>query len=299
MIHLLINPHAGKGRGHQVGQMVEGVLSERNIPFVKHVTSYAGQAPQLAQNAVQSGCTKLLAVGGDGTLGEATQSLMGTGVVLGIIPAGTGNDYIKTLGISRHPEEALETALGETMDSVDVIQINGRSCLNIASVGIDATTAYYTNRSKFFRGQFAYIYGLLKAYFMAKLPKFTYSIDGSEKAHASCTLAVFANGQFYGGGFRPIPFAKHNDGIMDVMLVDKLSRPRILPLIISYAKGKHVGWDICHFHRCLNFTLHADSSPLIFNVDGETITASDFCIQLVPRSLCVAVPALGEHHANR
>ena len=298
MIHLLINPHSGKGRGEQIGLFVEDVLLKRRIPFTKHVTAYAGHAPDLTRHAVQSGCTKLLAVGGDGTMGEVTQSLMGTDIVLGIIPAGTGNDYIKTLGISRYPEQALETALGNNVDAVDVIRINDRACLNIASVGIDATTAYYTNRSKFFRGQLAYVYGLLKAYFMAKLPQFTYSIDGGTSEHTSCTLAVFANGQFYGGGFNPIPFSKHNDGVMDVLLVDKLSRPRILPLIISYAKGKHVQWSICHFHRCQNFKLKSDATPLIFNVDGEIIEASDFNIQLMPRSLKVAVPSLDDANAT-
>jgi len=259
----------------------------------KHITSYAGHAPLLAKQAIQSGCTKLLAVGGDGTIGEVSQALMDTETVLGIIPAGTGNDYIKSLNISSNIEEAIQIALTGIRETVDVIRVNSRACLNIASIGIDASTAYYANRCKHLRGQFAYIYGLALAFFKAKLPEFTFSIDGGSIQHAACTLAVFANGQYYGGGFRPVPIARHNDGILDVLMIDKLPRLKMLPLMVSYAKGKHVDWNICHFHRCQSIEIHSGCMPLIINVDGEIMVERDIHIQLIPHSLSVSVPPKG------
>lgn len=293
MVHLLINPCAGRGKGEKIGALVERVLLEKNLSYEKMTTQFAGHAPELARQAVQNGCTLILAVGGDGTAGEVAQALIGTDTVLGIIPAGTGNDYIKTLGVNPDWRTALDTALYGERDRVDAMRVNDRICLNIASIGIDACTAYYANRCRIVRGQLAYLWGLLRAFFVATLPAFTYSIDDGPKEHARCTLAVFANGQYYGGLFRPVPIARHNDGIMDVLLVDRLSRPRIIPLIIGYARGKHVDWDVCHFYRCRRIDLQSDEQPMILNVDGEILSAQDLHVQLLPGSVRVAIPEKG------
>jgi YegS/Rv2252/BmrU family lipid kinase len=291
MIHLLINPTAGKGRGEENGKIVERLLTQRQLPFEKHMTEDAGQTTRLAQEAVLDGCTLLLAIGGDGTAGEAAQALIGTDIVLGIIPSGTGNDYVKTIGIPKNNvEAALDIALGNSTQRVDVMMVNDHACLNIASIGLDACSGYYAAKNKVLRGMAAYIYGLAFAYFVGKLPKFSYTIDDGETAHASCTLAAFANGQYYGGGFRPVPFADHTDGIMDVLLVDKLSRLRILPLLASYAKGKHVSWDICHFHRCRRFRLVSDADDVYLNIDGEVTVVKAIEIELIPQAVCIAVP---------
>ena len=293
MIHLLVNPCAGRGKGAKIGALVEQTLSDSQIPFEKTVTAYAGHAPDIARQAVRSGCNLLLAVGGDGTMGEVAQALVDTDTVLGIIPAGTGNDYIKTLGITPTWRDALNIALHGEREDVDALRVNERICLNIASIGIDACTAFYANQRKRLRGQLAYIAGVFQAFFMAKLPEFTYSIDDGPQSHTSCTLAVFANGQYYGGLFRPVPIARHNDGIMDVLFVDKLSRPRILPLIIGYAKGKHVEWDVCHFYRCHHIYLKTDKEPMILNIDGEILTVDHLDVHLLPKCVRVAVPPKG------
>jgi len=184
----------------------------------------------------------------------------------------------------------LDTALHGGCDCVDAMAVNDRICLNIASIGIDACTAYYANRHRFLRGQFGYIAGLFQAFFVAKLPAFAFSIDGGPTKHASCTLAAFANGQYYGGIFRPVPIARNNDGILDVLFVDKLSRLRMLPLIVGYAKGKHVDWDVCHFYRCQNIRIDAEKPPIVLNIDGEIMTVDSLDIRLLPHSVRIAVP---------
>lgn len=290
MIHLLINPNAGKGRGADNGRIVEQALAQRSLCYVKHVTRRAGETTALAQKALDAGCTLLLTVGGDGTVGEASQALIGTETVLGIIPSGTGNDYVKTLGIEPDVGRAIDIALTGARQRVDAMRVNGRACLNIASIGLDASAAHYAARAKRLRGMGAYLYGLCFAFFLGKLPRFVYSIDGGAPVSAVCTLAAFANGQYYGGGFRPVPFASHTDGIMDVLMVDKLPRLRMLPLMASYAKGKHVDWDICRFYRCRRIFIRAAKDPLILNIDGETSVEETIDIELLPRAVCVAVP---------
>lgn len=295
MIHLLINPCAGRGKGEKIGSLVEKALTESGIPFLKSVTAYAGHAPNIVRQALQNGSEMILAVGGDGTVGEVAQALAGTDSILGIIPAGTGNDYIKTLGVPEKWRDALDVALNGESEKVDAMLLNDHICMNIASIGLDACTAYYANRCRFFRGQLAYIYGLIRALFVAKLPSFTYSIDDGPAEHTSCTLAVFANGQYYGGLFRPVPVARHNDGIMDVLFTDKLSRLRMIPLIIGYARGRHVGWDVCHFYRCHSIHIKSDNGYMILNVDGDILTVDHLDIRLITKCVRVAVPGKGAH----
>ncbi|MBQ9988255.1 MAG: diacylglycerol kinase family lipid kinase [Clostridia bacterium] len=291
MLWVLINPFAGRGRGKNIGENICSELKARGIAFECVSTEFAGHTTVLAQRAVESGCKLLITVGGDGTAGEVAGVLKNTDTAMGLIPAGTGNDYGRLLGIPTNWRDALAIALGNGRRRVDLMDVNGRTCLNICSIGLDSSAGYYADKFKrVLRGMAAYAAGLVIAFVKYKPLEFTMRIDDGPEEKVSATIAVAANGQYYGGGFRAVPFADPSDGVLDLMLVDKLTRLKIIPLLIKYAKGRHTNLPICHFRACHKISISSKSGLFPVNWDGETDRGSEFEIELLPAAMSIAVP---------
>ena len=121
MLYAICNPTAGNGRAKKAGLRIENILKEKGIPCRFLYTERPGQATDLARQAVEAGAKTVLAIGGDGTAFETAQGLLGWECALGVIPAGTGNDFAKTLGSPLTPEEALEFVLSHPVVSVVLV----------------------------------------------------------------------------------------------------------------------------------------------------------------------------------
>lgn len=290
---VLVNPCSGNGYGKQAGEAVAAYLREKGVPFELVATAYAGHATLLAQEAAHKGHVQVLAVGGDGTAGEAAQGLCGTGTSLAVIPAGTGNDFAKTLALPRDLRQTVDVALMESRRRADVLRVNDRICLNISSVGIDAMAAYHVQRFKRLGGKAAYCAGLAIAFIRYAPLDVSIELDGAPASHAHLTIAVFANGQYYGGGFHPVPTADPFDGKMDVLLVDGRPRRSLLPLLKTYSRGQHMGLPICRHVQCSHLRLISHGKALPLNIDGEILCEPVYDIRLMPGQLWLNTP-----HAN-
>ena len=179
MIALVINPTAGTGHAERVGREIVSILEEKKADFITLFTTHAGEGEDLARQAAAQGAETVYAVGGDGTVLEVARGLRGTGAALGIIPAGTGNDVIKTLGIPKDPREALAYQLERAPRALDAMAVNGSLSLNVAGTGFDVCVLDHAEKAKkFVRGLLPYLWGVLCTIVSYRGREMRVTIDG-------------------------------------------------------------------------------------------------------------------------
>lgn len=199
---LIVNPIAGCGYALKVMEQVQSVLTARNLPFRVMRTEYPGYAAKLAQEAVEMGCEAVYVIGGDGTFSEVARGLAGSGIPIGLIPAGTGNDFVKTLGTPKEPMAALDFILSHEPRPCDAIDLNGQLFLNVAGAGFDVTVL--ENVADFggkIRGLLPYLVGLIRAIWKHQPLQLTYTVDG--KTHC-CALRRTESGLAAASRFAPM-----------------------------------------------------------------------------------------------
>jgi diacylglycerol kinase family enzyme len=193
-------------------------LAARRDPAIDVVaTTGAGHAAELARDWASRGYDRVVAWGGDGTINEAAGPLVGSGVSLGIVPAGSGDGLARGLGLQRPADAALTVALTRPARPVDVGMLGGRHFLNIGGIGFDAAVAAVFNaRSK--RGQAGYVYDSLTGVWSYRCRAYTVEFDG-ERLEGPRFLIAFANCREYGNGIVLVPNADPSDGQLDLALV--------------------------------------------------------------------------------
>lgn len=290
-MHIIANPAARNGRGEKHLRLVTGALDEENITYTLSRTSNPGDAALIARKAADSGEDLVLCVGGDGTVSEVAAGLAGSATALGIIPAGTGDDFARYLGIPQNPLEALDIAASGVMRTVDAASANDRVFINVAGSGFDVAVLRQTLRyKKFFYGIIPYILGVLSAVFGYGQMRLTVSRGGETISQKSLLLSV-ANGRYMGGGMCVAPTADADDGLFDVIYVDELARWKIPFLLAAFIKGKHMNWPVVHHFRCDEFTVTASDASL--QLDGEIFEEQTVRYKILPGAVKVMVPAPG------
>lgn len=203
---LIVNPIAGCGYALKVMEQVQSVLTARNLPFRVMRTEYPGYAAKLAREAVEMGCEAVYVIGGDGTFSEAARGLAGSGIPIGLIPAGTGNDFVKTLGTPKEPMAALDFILSHEPRPCDAIDLNGQMFLNVAGAGFDVTVL--ENVADFggkIRGLLPYLIGLIRAIWKHQPLKLTYTVNGETRTKdACCALRRTESGLAAASRFAPM-----------------------------------------------------------------------------------------------
>lgn len=280
MLTFIVNPIAGNGYALKIEEQLKAALDTRGIACRFLHTQKPGHATDLAKACIaEKDCTGVVAVGGDGTAYEVACGLMGSGVPLGIIPAGTGNDFIKTIGVPKKPLEALEFILTHPARPVDVGGLNERIFLNDCGTGFDVTVLDYTQAAKkHFRGILPYLIGLVQAIIHYRPVHVRFTVDGHTEERDLLILSV-ANGRFIGGGIPICPEATADDGLLDLVIVE--DKPRwLLPfLVLPLLMGHILRFPFTTHKRCEKVEIISKGMRL--NVDGEIIDLdqADFCVQ--------------------
>lgn len=286
MIYAICNPTAGHGRGKKVGAKIQAILKEKNLPCRMVMTQRPGHATELAQAAQAAGAQTVLAIGGDGTAFEVARGLMGSQSALGVIPAGTGNDFVKTIGVPGKPETALDYILSHPARKTDVGQINGRMFLNEIGTGFDVSVLDYALKAKrFCRGLLPYLYGVLQTLFRFHSIPITYSVDGGDPVTEDAFVMAVANGRWIGGGIPIAPQARADDGFMDIVLVKKIPRRALLGRLVGLMRGKILSFPETQFVRGASVTFSAPAMRV--NVDGEIVAEKDVSARILPGALLV------------
>ncbi len=290
----IINPKAGKQSSVQwLTDQIERVCRQLHQPYEICITKQKGDGTTIARSFAQSGQpVRMFACGGDGSAFDVLNGIAGyDNASMGIIPCGTGNDFLKYFG-QPHLFSSLEAQLCGDECRLDVIQCGERYCLNQASMGLDAQVCAHKdkfNRLPLVSGQLAYILSLLYCFFSAIRNEFTVTVDGAVVNQKDCLIAVAANGRFYGGGFQSAPNAVADDGLLECMVIDSVSRLRILSLLKKYEQGKHLNLPICHYRQGKTMQVQS-SKPTIVNLDGEVFEATSATFQVLPEFIRFVLP---------
>ena len=290
---ILVNPRAGSGRAAAVWERlrlaVPGAADARVVLAGDPETA----ARQLdAVLADDGGCRRLIAVGGDGTLHLAANRLVDDGVAgrvaLGMVPAGTGSDLARTLGLPLAPEAALAHALGVEPRPMDLLRVEtggvSRVVLNVASAGISGLVAEKVN-ARPVKGATVYLTGALSA--VARYTPFPgrVTVDGELFYEGGVYILAVANGPSFGKGMRVAPEASVDDGLADVVVVEAMPRWRVpirLPRLYlgNLLSSPAVRW--CRGRR-VALTPGAGVPPL--EVDGETLPGGETDFEILPGGL--------------
>jgi len=293
----IVNAGSGNGRGAAVWRAVERELSSRRVEYDVYRTEAAGHATALALRMTREReYDSITAIGGDGTVNEVAEGLLGSGVALGAIGAGSGNDFVRSMGMPTEPREAVEALIRGHRRRIDVGRAGGRAFVNSFGAGFDGEVARVSNGSRWKRwmnriglGAVSYgaiVVGVLGTYRPARVEV---TLDGARREFKDVWLVVAANLPSFGGGMQICPGASATDGVLNVCVVHGLGRLRLLRYFPLIYRGKHVSLPYVTMLQGERLSLKSDRA-LTCHVDGETVEPFGAELRLLPHALPVVVP---------
>ncbi|TQF65356.1 diacylglycerol kinase [Rhodococcus spelaei] len=304
-VTVLTNPHAGGGHPHEVAAAATARLRERGLEITSIEGRSASDALQLARDAVAAGTDALVAVGGDGLINIAWQALAGTGVPLGIIPGGTGNDHARLFHIPvDDPVAAADVVVDGQVADIDLGRVTQGSADEhwfgtVLASGFDSLVTDRANRMRWPRGPMRYNLAMVAE--LASLRAIPYRITLDDRTlELDAAMVSVGNGTSYGGGMLIAPSASLTDGQLDVIVVSPGSRLKLARLFPTVYKGTHVDLDEVQVFRSRRVRLEAPapgrsagSAPagITAYADGERIAPLPIDIEAVPGAGRVIVGA--------
>ena len=287
-VSVIFNPSAGAGRARRLLPRVEAALRELGIAFRVHSTTSLAHARELAREAAAAG-EVAAAMGGDGLLSAVAGELRGTPGVLGVLPAGRGNDFARKLGIGSDPVRACRLLAAGATRRVDVADLGGRAFLGIASAGIDSLVQEIAATTRLRLGGLVYAYGAVSALRSWRPARWDVAIDGAAHSFTGYSVAV-ANTGVFGGGMRLVPTAEVDDGLLDVVLIGDIPRRRYLANLPRAFWGGHVREPGLRLLRAREVAVAADR-PFTLYADGDPVAELPATVRVQPGALEVLAPA--------
>lgn len=273
--------------------MLPAVRSAFAAQGVGDVRMTRGQADEraLANRAIAEGATTIICVGGDGTSGNVANAILHSGadVRLGVIPAGTGNDFAKTLRTASAPlEEIARRAVQPSDQRMDVGRVEDRYFVNSCGFGFDVAVLQGLTRSRWLKGNAVYVYAAVRQLFWFRGLNVTIRSPSVEHARALYMMIVIANAPHFGGTFVIAPSAEVTDGELDAVLVLDVPSMRRLRLLGAATRGRHTAYAGVFVERAGEFILGFDSIPF-YETDGEVHRASSatLTVRCIPGALRV------------
>jgi diacylglycerol kinase (ATP) len=293
---IVMNPAAGQADTERVLRLLAGAFAVRGASFDVAFTAGAGDAERFAREAAGHGFRAVVAVGGDGTVGEVITGLAGTGVPLGIVPKGTANQVASNLGIPRDIEGAVEVAVNGVPASIDVGQLaDGRYFALAAGAGWDATViASATREAKDRWGFGAYLLAGLKGVVSPPSSRFTIVADDAVLEVRAAMVLLANMGQYVANVVPPVevsvgPAVSFQDGRLDVCIFAPRTVTDVAALLWRVARRRYAGDDRMIYLQAAEVTVTADP-PVVTEVDGELIGETPLTARAVRGALRVLVP---------
>ena len=265
MIRSIINPSAGKHKNLKVLEKdIKKLFPESEIIYTK----YAGNAKELALEASQKKYKTVIAVGGDGTINEITQSLVNSETALGIIPCGSGNGFARLIKMPlKNNLKCLEIIKQNRTKKIDVGLVNNEYFLNVAGIGFDAIVAHKCAASKR-RGKLPYFQIGIKEFFNYKSAKYNLTFDDGKKTEISPLCLAFANGTQYGSNFFIAPKAKLDDGFLDMVLIKETNIFKMLLGLPNFLKEGLSPIKLTETQKIKGVDI-TSKAPFYYHIDGE------------------------------
>ena len=288
---VVANPAAGHGRaGRLIGKVTTG-LHRLRVPHEIRIAESGTDLERLARAAAEGGARIVAALGGDGTASLAANGILGTGTALAALPAGTGDDFAKSIGVGKL-DTAVELLANPKIVDLDVIEVttgaDKRSFVNIAGAGFDSEVNETANGMKVNLGPTGtYIVALLKTLSRYSPAAFTIQVD-DERMELDAMLVEVGSGRWTGGGMKVLPNAVMNDGLLDVCIVEALSKPAFLRAFPRVFVGSHTTHPKVRMWTGTRVQVEADRRVLVY-ADGELVGSLPAIFEVRPAALPVVV----------
>ena len=309
----IINPKAGTGKNlDKRKDEITKMAAELGVEVGFYITKAVGDAEKFARLVCEETKAtnpdeelRLVACGGDGTVNEVLNGIMGyENAVLGVVPIGTGNDFVRNFPENADFLDISAQLQGYTMKS-DVIKYSGvidgkeqtRYCINMFNIGFDCNVADLTQTLKTYpllSGSVAYLAAIVGMLVKKKGANLKVELDGEVVENGPLLLTAVANGGFCGGGVNSAPTAAINDGMMDVNVIYDITRTKFLKKFPHYSKGTHMELpdidDFLLFRQCREAVITPLDGSMRLCVDGEIVDAGEVKMQMMPLAVNVLVP---------
>jgi diacylglycerol kinase (ATP) len=289
-LHLVFNPAANRGRVIAQRKVISSFLDEhREVQPIWHVTEAPGHASRIVEALPEE--VLVAAVGGDGTVHEVAAACVGTQRTLGVLPVGSGNCYVKALGVGTSLRRALEILVRGKTRVVDAGEVNGVLFNDGLGIGFDAEVAARVARAPNYLGGFGrYLWSVLQLLPGFRCREVTLKLDGREAIQSKTVLVAVALGTTYGGRFKLAPASRLDDGLFDVVWSEELGRAEAASLIPAVLRGTHLNYPKIHLARAREVEVSfGEITPA--HVEGEMLSpARIFHAKVLPEALRVVVP---------
>lgn len=291
-IPLFINPAAGRGRaGKRLARITELLVAAGITPQVISSTAVGDLENQVRRHA-SAATDRIIVVGGDGSIHEAVNGVLGADATtaLGVIPSGTGNDFAKAAGISVDWEAATALLADRIVSNampraIDAARMNERYFANGAGIGFDAKVTRLARAYRWPIGDLIYLFAIFRAMADGIATPNLSIRSGAFEFNGPVTLANVSNGAWIGGMFHIAPVARNDDGKLELLIVDPVSRRRIIALLPRLVQGKHMSErEITHL--TIKRVRIVSDEPTPSHLDGEVQPlACEFDIEVMPGAL--------------
>lgn len=291
-----INPISGTGGKVLLLDMIKKSTAKRNIPFEIMHTNAEGDYQYLHQKIATEKVTDIIVCGGDGTVNKIACALQGTAVNIGIIPMGSGNGLAFAAKIPKKADRALEIIFNGRAEYIDSFYINKNFSCMLCGLGFDAQVAHdFANQQK--RGLATYVRQSAKNFFKAKPYPFILEMNGSSLQTEAFFISI-ANSNQFGNNFTIAPQASLHDGLLDIVVVNKMSKVRMMWAVLKqirngqvrlYEDKKYHRNDIHYFQAKKLCIRNPEQAPL--HIDGDPAgTASFFEIEIIENAFKLLIP---------
>ena len=304
---VIVNPSSGNGKTGERWPKVEVALKKAIGPFTAALTKKEGDATKLAQKALEEKCGRLIVYGGDGTINEVVNGLfegkhpIKFGIQLGVIPAGTGGDFRKSLGLSPKVSLALDVIARGHTEVIDVGRVkfeanNGnteeRHFANMTGIGLSGDVMRKVNKartSKSFGAAFAFKFATLTSMIGSKNRMVRIEVDNYKPLYEMACSVHICNGRYAGGGMMFAPTAELNDGKLDIVLLGDFKVFNLLVESRALYSGEHVKNPMVQTYQGKEIRVSSDENVFL-EVDGETPGVLPATFEVIPSSLTVICP---------
>lgn len=284
-ISLVVNPTSGRGLGARVAPVVRQRLEQGGLSIDLYETTCAEDVGRISAEVIASGADGVALVGGDGTLHLGAQVLAKSGMPFGVIPAGTGNDFARGLGVPlKDPAGAADLIVAGKTKQVDLGVAAGEFITTVVAGGFDSLVNKRANAMTWPKGNARYTVATFAELRTFKPLSYVVTVDG-ERIETDAMLVAVGTGPTYGGGLQICAGAEIDDGLLDVTIIKPVSRLTLLQLFPKLAKGTHVGHPAVHALRGREVRL--ESPTVTAYGDGEVLGPLPIDIGIAPGALTV------------
>ena len=285
MITVLVNPISGGGTAQKALYGIEEVLKQDKKAYVVKETRMPGDATRTSEEAVKEKHEAIVVAGGDGTMSEVLVGVKGTDVAIIFAPCGTGNDFVKCMGIPAEPVAAIKKQLSSPVRRLDYATVNERAFLNVCGAGFDVEVLkHFEMRRHDIAGMKAYLLAIKDAFNDYKPMDVMVSVDDNPFEKKRLAILSIGNGVYFGGGMKAVPGALPNDGKLNLVMVNAIKKwmiPFLLPLFIT---GLHVKLKVTTTIACERVRIA--SKGLTMQLDGEITEMENADVKIVPAGVC-------------